>query len=127
MFVQVKAGGDTHLTEHWKSDIETIVEWNLDRFEDRVTGVEVFISDETSGKKDGEGDKRCVIEAKLAGMEPIAVRTFAPTYDAAVIDCAEKLRRKLDHDLGRLADKDGQVSQSGDEMMGPLRAPLPKK
>ncbi len=109
MFVQVKAGGDTKTNEHWQSEIAGIVEETLGRFGDQITSVEVFVSDENSRAKEGDDDKRCVIEARLAGMQPIAVRTHAATFDAAVADCAEKIERTLERRLGRLDDKDGHA------------------
>ena len=109
MFVQVKAGGGTKAGEHWQTEIAGIVEGTLGRFGDQITSVEVFVSDENSPEKQGSDDKRCVIEARLAGMQPIAVRTHAPTFEAAVSDCAEKIERTLDRRLGRLVDKDGHA------------------
>jgi ribosome-associated translation inhibitor RaiA len=124
MFIQVKAGNDTHADENWKSEIAGIVEGTLSRFDDRLTSVEVYISDENSREKDGNNDKRCLIEARLAGLQPIAVRSHADSFEEAIADCAEKIERTLDKRLGRLADKDGRVSQSGDGMTEPPQGML---
>lgn len=125
MFVQVKAGGDARTNAKWQTEIESTVEAALDRFTDRLSGVEVFISDENGREKSGSDDKCCVIEARIRGLEPVAVRTHAATFDAAVEECAEKMERTLEHRFGRLEDKAGQTSQSGDELLGPIRGPLP--
>jgi hypothetical protein len=114
MFVQVKAGGDTKTNEHWQTEIAGIVEGTLGRFGEQLKSVEVFVSDENSREKQGDDDKRCVIEARLAGMQPIAVRTHAPTFEAAVADCTEKLERKLDRRLGRLDDRDGREGRTAE-------------
>lgn len=126
MHVQVNAGSDVKTNETWQAEIGAIVSGTLDRFERQLTSVEVFISDENSREKEGDADKRCVIEARLAGMKPIAVRTSAPTFEAAVTNCAEKMERTLESHLGRLADKDGRVSQSGDPVLGELGGELPR-
>jgi len=115
MFVQVKAGNDTKTNESRQAEFAGIVEASLIRFGDQLTSVEVFVSDENGRDKQGGDDKRCLIEARLAGMEPIAVRTHAATFEAAVSECADKLERTLDRRLGRLNDKDGHVPMSGDD------------
>ncbi|MBL9083428.1 MAG: HPF/RaiA family ribosome-associated protein [Planctomycetales bacterium] len=126
MHVQVKSGSTVSLNNARQTEIAGVVEAALERFADRLTGVEVYLSDENSRAKDGGNDKRCVIEARVRNLEPVVARADADTLDAAIDDCAEKLARALDARIGRLADKDGQVSQSGDEPLGTLRGPLPE-
>ena len=126
MHVQVKSGSTVSLNNARQTEIAGIVEAALERFADRLTGVEVYLSDENSRAKDGGNDKRCVIEARVRNLEPVVTRADADTLDAAIDDCAEKLARALDARIGRLADKDGQVAQSGDEPLGTLRGPLPE-
>ena len=120
MFIQVKAGSDASTTVRRNEEIESIVEATLGRFGDRITSVEVFISDENGINKKGDDDKRCVIEARLAGLKPIAVRSHAATFDEAVSDCTEKLERLLDHRLDRLEDRQGRVSFAGDDVLGTM-------
>jgi hypothetical protein len=115
MFVQVKAGNDTKAGESRQAEIAGIVEASLGRFGDQLTSVEVFISDENGRAKQGGDDKRCLIEARLAGMQPIAVQTHAATFEEAVADCSEKLERTLDRRLGRLDDRGGRAPMSGAE------------
>jgi hypothetical protein len=116
MFVQVKAGGVTKASERWQTEIAEIVEEALGRFGAQLKTVDVFLGDENGREKQGDADKRCLIEARLAGMQPIAVRSHAATFEAAVGECADKICRTLDHHLGRLADKDGHAHA------GPKRA-----
>jgi hypothetical protein len=66
--------------------------------------VEVHLSDENSHKKSGHNDKRCVLEARLEGLQPIAVTLQAATLDQAVDGAAEKLKNSLESALGRLHD-----------------------
>lgn len=126
MHVQVKSGSTVSLNNARQTEIAGVVEAALERFADRLTGVEVYLSDENSRAKDGGNDKRCVIEARVRNLEPVVARADADTLDAAIDECTEKLARALDNRIGRLADKDGQVSQSGDEPLGTLRGPLPE-
>jgi len=93
--------GDTELAQQ----IKTIVRNNLERFSEQITRVEVHLSDENSDKKLGTDDKRCLLEARLTGLQPISVSDQAATLVQAV-DCAvEKLKRSLDSTLGRLGKR----------------------
>jgi len=51
--------------------VEAVVEAALGRFGDRITRVEVYLTDESSSRKSRPDDKRCVMEARLAGLQPI--------------------------------------------------------
>ena len=60
----------------------------------QITRVEVHFSDENGGKG-GANDKRCVMEARLAGRKPIAVTDQADTFDEVIDGAAEKLKHAL--------------------------------
>ena len=76
------------------------IEVALQRVSDRITRVEVHLSDE-NGAKGGADDKRCMLEARLEGRPPIAVTSHAPTIDIAVHDAAMKMMRVIDSTLAR--------------------------
>ncbi len=61
----------------------------------------MHLSDE-NGNKESEDDKRCMIEARLKGRQPMAVTNVANTYDQAVSGAIDKLETSLDTILGRL-------------------------
>ena len=63
----------------------------------------------------GERDKRCMMEARVAGHQPVAVSHEAGTLEAAINATAEKLERSLDHVLGKLGHKKGRTSFGGDQ------------
>lgn len=65
----------------------------LERFESRITRVEVHLKD-VNGPKAGN-DKQCTIEARPAGMDPIAVTADSEDLWTAITDAAAKLQRKL--------------------------------
>jgi len=90
--------GSASVTER----VVSIVSDSLDRFADRITRVEVHLSD-VNGDKVGERDKRCMMEARLAGLKPIAVSHEAPTLLEAIDTAAEKLERAIEHLLGKEA------------------------
>lgn len=74
----------------------------LERFGDRLTRVEVFLKDLNADK--GGVDKHCVIEARPAGQDPVAVEHDAANYPEAVGGAAKKLQRLLDHKFGKQGD-----------------------
>jgi hypothetical protein len=102
MQIHVKAGGGARITEDETSQISGIVESSLDRYADRLTTVEVFLSDENSREKHGKLDKRCLIEARSKGFEPLAVEAHADEYLPAVKSCVEKLLHAVEHRIDRL-------------------------
>jgi ribosome-associated translation inhibitor RaiA len=85
--------------------VSGIVETALARSSDQVTRVEVHLSDQNSGKKGGDDDMRCLMEARLEGQNPIAVTHDAATIAQAVDGAAAKLSRKIDSNLGKLREK----------------------
>lgn len=87
------AGGDS-LT----SEVEAIVEHALERFADRVTRVEAHLSDETSAAKGGE-DKRCQLEVRLAGLNPVSASNISDSLLEAVSGAARKVQSLLDRTL----------------------------
>jgi hypothetical protein len=67
----------------------------LSRFSEHITRLEVHLSDE-NGSKEGINDKRCLLEARLEGRQPIAVTALANTYELAVNNAIHKLISSLD-------------------------------
>jgi ribosome-associated translation inhibitor RaiA len=100
--MQVIVNSDHHITgdETLHERVQTIVEDALDRFADRITRVEVFLSDEAGGKH-GAKDKRCVMEARPSGLGQVAASNEAPTVLEAIEGAAHKLQRALGHALGK--------------------------
>ena len=93
---------DNHIkgTEALARQVESVVEDTLSRFADRVTRAEVFLSDETSAAKGGE-DMRCLIEVRLAGMQPLSASDQSDSLIAAVNGAARKVETLLDRTLGK--------------------------
>lgn len=90
--------GDEPLADH----VDGVVDSVLGRFSKQITRVEVHLSDANGGKA-GTDDKHCVMEARLEGLQPIAVEDDADNMRAAISGAAHKLKRALDSQLGKLA------------------------
>ena len=108
--MQIKINTDHNIEGHeaLSDRISGVVEKALSRTSDRITRVEVHLSDENSDKKGGDRDIRCVMEARLEGHQPVAVTRQAATLDQAVDDAADKLTRLIENILGRLNDQRGR-------------------
>jgi ribosome-associated translation inhibitor RaiA len=106
--MQVLVNSDHHIhgSEPVTARVESIVADAVDRFADRITRVEVHLND-VNGDKRGDRDKRCMMEARIGGMAPVAVNHRAPTLREAIDGAADKLERALEHAMGRRAELDG--------------------
>ena len=113
MLVQVKTDNHIHGTDNLTSQVEAEVGGAVGRFGDQITRVEVYIQDLNAHK--GGIDKRCLMEARIAGHQPVAVSHEAGAVEEAISGAAEKLERSLDHTLGRLHHHKGNTSMGGDQ------------
>jgi ribosome-associated translation inhibitor RaiA len=102
MKIQVNTDHNIHGSEATIEQIEATVESTLGHLAEHITRVEVHVSDENA-EKGGSADKRCMMEARLEKHQPIAVTEEAAPLDEAVDGAAHKLKRLLDHTLGRLS------------------------
>lgn len=105
--MKIQVNTDVHVEgrEALSVRVSAAVEHALQRFQDQVTRVEVHLSDQ-NGDKSGQQDKRCVMEARLEGRQPMAASDEAATLDQAVRGAADKLARLIDSQLGRVASSD---------------------
>lgn len=88
---------------------ESEVRSSVGHFSDQVTRVEVHLS-ELGKTKTGASDKRCTLEARLAGHQPVAAHHDAESFDQAITGAAKKLHRVIDHTVGRMTDSKGRES-----------------
>ncbi len=103
MHIEISTDRNIEGREELASHVKGVVEGALSRFSDRITRVEVHLSDQNSDKS-GQDDKRCMMEARLEGRQPTAVTHQAASLGDAVDGAAEKLKRSLESTLGRLND-----------------------
>jgi len=102
MIIQVNTDRNIEGTRELAQQIKTVVGDGLERFGGKITRVEVHLSDENSTKKSGTQDMRCLLEARLAGLQPLAVSHQAETMEQAVDGAVDKLLHSLDATLGKL-------------------------
>ena len=82
----------------------------LSRFSNRITRIEVHLSDENGSQKPGDSDKRCVLEARLTGMQPVKVSADGSSREQALGDAAKNLVKLLGRTLDRLGNPKGRSS-----------------
>jgi ribosome-associated translation inhibitor RaiA len=101
MHIQVNHGNHVRLGEDVEQRFADIIRNSLDRYGDRITRVEMHLSDENAGKG-GDSDKRCMIEVRMANVQPIAVNHSADSWQLAFDGALEKAERALSHAIGKL-------------------------
>lgn len=94
MQIQINTDRNIPADDQVHGQVEQAVTGALGRFGERITRVEVHLSD-VNGHKGGR-DIRCLMEARLAGFPPVAVDEQAETIQAAVHGASGKLARVLD-------------------------------
>lgn len=102
MQVQINTGHNIEGHEALATHFTGVVEESLSRFGDRLTNVDVHLSNQNSEQEDGNDSMRCMIEARLAGSQPLAVTHQAETLDQAVDGAADKLTHLIEHTIGKL-------------------------
>ena len=94
---------DLAKTDAIESHIQGRGEHDLSRFADRLTRVEVHVGD-LNGTKGGADDKRCMVEVRPAGADPIAVESTGGDLYAVISETVAKAERALDKRFGRAED-----------------------
>ena len=89
--------GSAAMRAYFQEEIKS----QFERFSDHLSRIEVKISDENADKK-SENDKRCVLEARIKGMQPLAVTSFGNTVEKAFNTAADKMKTSLDSTMGKL-------------------------
>jgi ribosome-associated translation inhibitor RaiA len=99
--MQVQVNTDNNIQgEDLAPRVRTMVTQALERFGERITRVEAHLSDE-NGQKAGGDDKRCLLEARVAGLQPVAVSHHAETLQQAIDGALDKLKRAVESAIGR--------------------------
>lgn len=104
MQIQINSDHQINPSPELASRIQALIRDTLDRYSDRITRVEVHLNDQ-NGVKRGSNDKRCLMEARLAGIGPVDVNHEAENLQLAIDGAMEKLERAVEHKLGRIAGR----------------------
>lgn len=100
MQIQVNTDNTIEGRERLIEQVEAIVSEGLSRFSDRLSRVEIHLSDVNGNR--GGNDKHCVLEARPNGMGPLVTTDQADTVDKVVRATTRKMVSSLDTTFGKL-------------------------
>lgn len=100
--MQVQINTDNHIVGSLELSerVRQTVENELRHVSAAITRVEVHLNDVNSVKR-GAADKRCLMEARLKGAQPLSAEHRAETIDLAVDGAASQLARVVQAALGK--------------------------
>lgn len=101
MTIQVNTDNHIKGKEELINYISTLYTEKLNRFDTHLTRIEVHLSDENAGKA-GADDKKCSVEARLEGQDPIFVSAQSDEINKAIYDGLHKIKRAIEHTLDRI-------------------------
>lgn len=114
--MQIQVHSDNHIdgSARLASWVSATLGSQLERYDEELTRVVVHFNDE-NGSKAGAQDKRCQIEVRPKGLQPLSVTHKADSLEFALDGAIEKLGHALDHQLGKLRNKRGPSHRDGVE------------
>ncbi len=100
MTIQINTDHNAHLSANSREEFSATIKDALSRFSEQITRIEVHFTDE-NGPKEGLNDKKCLIEARLEGLQPIVATNhgndFSHSLDGALVT--------LKANLGKIKEK----------------------
>jgi hypothetical protein len=110
MKIQLNTDSSIEGSDALAQTLETTIHAALDRYGDRITRVEVHLSDEDGTTGAGPSAMRCLLEARPAGLDPVVVTGSADTIERAFHDAAQKMQSVLDSTFGRIDSRDADAT-----------------
>jgi ribosome-associated translation inhibitor RaiA len=104
MQIQINTDKNIHTHATFNSTITARIENDLARLSDRISRLEVHLSDE-NGAKSGQNDKRCLIEVRLEGRKPVSVSHYSVSVEKAIDGAVDKVLRMVERTLDRHRDR----------------------
>lgn len=104
MLIQVNFGDVQH-SAALTSWAEERIRDQLGHLTEKLTRVEVHLRDDNSAAKSSHDDKRCVMEARIAGRRPLAVDHAGGDMYDVIDETAGKLKRAVKTDIERSASR----------------------
>lgn len=107
MKVLLNTGRHVEAGPELRQQVQDAVDAGLERFSDRLTRVEVHISDQNADRS-GSSDLRCAMQARPSGRLPVGVSHDAATAVEACSGAVEKLVNLLSTAFGREETRRGR-------------------
>ncbi len=113
MNIQINTGHNIKGNEELIAKFSSTIKEALSRMSDHITSVQVHLSDQ-DGVKKGNNDKRCKLEARLEGRQPIIVTENAATLNQALDGAIDKLISMIESILGRQRDQRSRKTEQSE-------------
>ncbi|MHB1049693.1 MAG: HPF/RaiA family ribosome-associated protein [Bacteroidota bacterium] len=104
MQIQINTDKNIHTHAAFNATITARIENDLARLSDRISRLEIHLSDE-NGAKSGQNDKRCLIEVRLEGRKPVSVSHDSVSVEKAIDGAVDKVLRMVERTLDRHRDR----------------------
>jgi ribosome-associated translation inhibitor RaiA len=109
MVIQFDTAQSIKATDAFRAPFIEILNEKLDRFDKQISRLEVHLSDE-NGHKDGVNDKRCLLEAHIAGKPHVVVTNHGNSYEQAMDGAINKMIASL-HSLHERLEHGHKISK----------------
>ncbi|HZK65494.1 MAG TPA: HPF/RaiA family ribosome-associated protein [Puia sp.] len=100
MQVQINSENNIKISQEQIAAFQGMISDALEHYSDRLMWAEAHLSDE-NGNKNGPNDKRCLLEVRPKGLQPVVASNTASTLEEAISGAADKLRQSLAGIKGR--------------------------
>ncbi|MFN7002671.1 MAG: HPF/RaiA family ribosome-associated protein [Roseinatronobacter sp.] len=104
MHIQVNTDNTISGREDVTSFVEGVIQSKLGAVSGSITRVEVHLQDQNAEKK-GPDDKRCLIEVRLEGRQPVSTTDTSDNLQSAITGAVDKMRNLLDRELGKARNR----------------------
>jgi len=104
MLIQVNYG-DIARSDTLEASVHQQIQDALGHLADRLTRVEVHLRDDSSPSKKTPNDRRCTMEARPAGMQPVVVEHSGDDFYVVIGQASDKLARVVQKTFDRKADR----------------------
>lgn len=103
MKIQINTDKNIQGTEALESSMSERIQQELNHFSNRISRIEVHLSDQNSFKK-GVEDIHCKMEARMEGRQPVAVLGKSDSKDKALVDAIGKMKATLTTIVGKMSE-----------------------
>ena len=95
MFIEFHSDNNVKTSEETVAPFRDQINNSFKTYSHQVSSVQVHFSDE-NGNKGGQDDKRCMMEVRLDGKDPIAVTARLSNITQALKFASDKMKASLD-------------------------------
>jgi len=104
MTIQVNTDKNIEGSKNMEAYFSEKIENGLKHFTDKITRVEVHLSDQNADKS-GSDDIQCRIEARVEGQKPVLVESKEATHEKALNGAIDKMQAVLRKIIGKRQEK----------------------